>query len=75
MTEKQFKQQQESMTDQDLISEVERQIFELAKTGGRSHTMSVPPRIKDTDMVLCELVRRYKLRLADNQEIVNNQKR
>ena len=60
-----FKEKQSSMSDAELIEEVERQISELARTGGRSHRMSVPPMIKDTDMILSELVRRYK-NLSDN---------
>ena len=43
MTEQRLKELQESMTDEVLIKEVEKQISELARTGGRSHKMCVPP--------------------------------
>ena len=51
---------QKAMTNKDLIKEVESQITELARTGGRSHKMCVPPEITDTDMILSEMVRRFK---------------
>ncbi len=60
MTEKVFKEKQESMSNEALIGFVEDQITELARTGGRSHKMCVPPRITDTDILFSELVRRFK---------------
>ncbi len=48
------------MDDKTLIALVEMTITDLAKTGGRSHRMTVPPQIDDTDMLLSELVERYK---------------
>ena len=48
------------MDDKTLIALVEKTITDLAKTGGRSHRMTVPPQIDDTDMLLSELVERYK---------------
>jgi hypothetical protein len=67
MTEQGLKELQESMSDQELITEVERQISELARTGGRSHKMCVPPMPTDTDMILSELVKRYKRALANER--------
>lgn len=67
MTEKRLKELQESMGDKELIEEVENQISELARTGGRSHKMCVPPMPTDTDMILSELVRRYKARLVNER--------
>ena len=52
---------QAEMSDEVLIKKVEHQIIELAKTSGRSHVMCIPPEITDTDMILSELVRRFKL--------------
>jgi len=60
MTTEQFEAKQAAMSDKELIDLVEKQISELAKTGGRSHRMCVPPMITDTDMLFCELVRRFK---------------
>ena len=57
---KKLNELQESMPDEALIKEAEKQIFELARTGGKSHKMCVPPMPDDTDMILSELVRRYK---------------
>jgi hypothetical protein len=60
MTIEQFEKKQADIPDNQLIELVEKQISELAKTGGRSHKMCVPPQITDTDMLLSELVRRFK---------------
>jgi len=57
---KKLNELQESIPDEALIKEAEKQIFELARTGGKSHKMCVPPMPDDTDMILSELVRRYK---------------
>lgn len=56
----QFKQKQSDMTDEDLIKLVEDEISHMAQSGGRSHTMCVPPKITDTDMLLSEMLRRFK---------------
>jgi len=60
MTTEQFEAEQKSMSDKELIKNVKKQISELAKTGGRSHRMCVPPQVTDTDMLLGELVRRFE---------------
>lgn len=62
MTEEQFNKKRSEMTDSALIELCEKTISELAKTGGRSFRMCVPPMITDTDMVLSELVRRFKVK-------------
>jgi hypothetical protein len=36
------------------------EITKLCKTGGRSFTMSVPVNIKDTDIILTEIINRFK---------------
>ena len=55
-----FAEQQAVMPDKELIELAEKQVSELARTGGRSHRMCVPPMITDTDMLLSELIRRFK---------------
>ena len=55
------------MSNDSLIKEVERQITELTRTGGKRHRMCVPPMPEDTDMILSELVRRYKRALANER--------
>ena len=37
----------------------------LLNTGGSSHKMSVPPQITDTDMIFCELIKRFKVLIAE----------
>ena len=67
MTVERLKELQSEMSNATLIKEVERQITELARTGGKSHRMCVPPMPEDTDMILIELVRRYKRALANER--------
>ena len=59
MTTKEFKEKQSAMSDKELIELASKQVSELAKTGGKSHTMCVPPKNTDTDMVLSELIKRF----------------
>lgn len=59
MTESQLRKKQEAMSNEELMELAEKQISELARTGGRSHKMTVPPEITDTDMLFSELVRRF----------------
>lgn len=60
MNAEQLKQKQRNMSNEDLVSECRRQVSELAKTGGRSHKMCVPPMITDTDMIFSELLDRFE---------------
>jgi len=60
MTQESFEAKQAAMTNKELIELVEKQISDLAGSGGRSHRMCVPPMITDTDMLLSEMVRRFK---------------
>lgn len=63
MTTDIFKDKQAEMRDGDLIKLVEDKLRLLCKTGGKSLTMTVPPRMDDFDMLLCELIKRYKEKL------------
>lgn len=56
----QFELKQKQMPDNELIDLAEKEVGKLCKTGGKSLIMCVPPSIKDTDMILCELIRRFK---------------
>lgn len=60
MTTAEFELTQLMMSDADLIANVEKQISDLCRTGAKTFRMSVPPRVDDTDMLLCELVKRFK---------------
>lgn len=55
-----FEEKQQAMSDNELIELVQKEISKLAKKRGKSHTMCVPPMITDTDMLLSEMVRRFK---------------
>ena len=67
MTEKELREKQEAMSNETLIGLVQMTITDLAKTGGRSHRMTVPPQIEDTDMLLSEMVKRFKYALANER--------
>ena len=38
----------------------EKEVSELARTYGKSHRMCIPPMITDTDMILSEVIERFK---------------
>lgn len=67
MTAIEFKKKQEEITNDVLIMLGEKQIQALAKTGGRSHKMCVPPEITDTDMLFSEILNRFKSALANER--------
>lgn len=58
MTFYQFEAKQAKMSDKELIEKCERVVHDTCETG--TFTMSVPPSVNDGDMLLCELIRRYK---------------
>jgi len=55
-----FEQKQAEMPNEQLYVLVQEQLSKLCKTGGKSLTMSVPPRVDDFDMLVCELLKRFK---------------
>lgn len=59
MTEKEFQQKQANVNDETLIETVQTKLAELCKTHGRILSMSIPPKVSDFDMAVCELIRRY----------------
>ena len=58
-TEK-FEQKQAGMTDKELHDLVRTELSKLCKTSGKSLTMRVPPMVTDTDMLISELLNRFK---------------
>ena len=60
MTIEQFEKKQSEMTDKELLEKTSQLLSKLCKTGGKSLSMSVPPNINDFDMLVCELMRRFK---------------
>lgn len=59
--DEQFAAKQAAMSDAELAELAQKEMRKLARTGGRSHTMCVPPMVTDTDMLYCELIRRFKI--------------
>ena len=55
-----FEQKQAEMTDKKLSELVEQKLSKLCETGGKSLSMSVPPHVEDFDMLVCELLKRFK---------------
>lgn len=64
MTTEEFLKKQAEMSDKELIELAEKEVIELARTYGNSHKMCVPPRITDTDIILSELIKRFKCTLT-----------
>lgn len=60
MTPDTFEEDQANMRDGTLVKLIEDKLRLLCKTGGKSLTMTVPSRIDDFDMLVSELIRRYK---------------
>jgi len=60
ITKEQFEQKQAEITDKELHDLVRTELSKLCKTGGKSLTMCVPPMFTDTDMLISELLNRFK---------------
>lgn len=58
MNHEKFQLKIQAIPNNELVAMANLAITKLCKTGARSFTMSVPPRIDDTDMILTEVVRR-----------------
>lgn len=55
-----FNKEMKAISDSDLINSCDRIISDLCKTGGSSWRLQVPPSINDPDILLSELVERFK---------------
>lgn len=60
MTTEQFEEKQSQMSNEKLAELARNEVSKLCKTGGRSIRMCVPPMVTDTDMILCEVIKRFK---------------
>ena len=60
MTREEFEAQQQAIPDDKLVEMAQNALSKLCETGGRSLIMTVPPRVDDTDMIISELIRRFK---------------
>ncbi len=61
MTHEEFKAQLEAIPNLELAEKAQSALSKLCSTGGRSFTMTVPPRLDDTDMILSEVIKRFEL--------------
>lgn len=55
-----FLKKQREMSDDQLIKLCDLAVIKMCRTGGESFTMCVPVQVDDTDMILSELIRRFK---------------
>lgn len=60
MKTEEFNKKRAEMSNEELIQRAEKEVSELAKSYGRSHRMCIPPMITDTDMILSEVIERFK---------------
>lgn len=60
MTYEEFQAKLQAIPDSELSQKADEALSKLCKDGARSFTMTVPPRIDDTDMIFAELIRRFK---------------
>lgn len=61
MTHEEFKLKIVAITDTEIYEMADTALTKLCRTGAKSFTMTVPPQIDDTDIILGEALRRFKL--------------
>lgn len=61
MTHEKFQEKVKSIPDLELAEMAHKALSELCSTGGRSFTMTVPPRVDDTDIILSEVIKRFEM--------------
>lgn len=61
MTHEEFKSKLEDIPNLELAEMAHKALSKLCSTGGQSFTMTVPPRIDDTDIILAEVIKRFEL--------------
>ena len=59
-----FVKELQEISDTDLIGMANKALRRLCATRGNSFTMTVPPSIDDTDIVLSEVISRFEKRLT-----------
>jgi len=82
MTYGEFQNQIEEISNTELAEKAQSILSKLCSTGGQSFTMTVPPRIDDTDIILSEVIKRLSYldikkekEISDNKNIFNSFKR
>jgi len=72
-----FEAKQKAMSDDELAEKCSNLVSNLCQKGDRAFTMSIPPSVDDSDMLLCELLNRFnKYRQHDdaiNSNTVNKE--
>ena len=61
MTHEEFQEKVKAIPDQELVEMAQKALNKLCSTGGQSFTMTVPPRIDDTDIILSEVIKRFEV--------------
>lgn len=62
-----------SLSDQELITKAEEHIVTLINTGGRAWSLPVPANPdKDVDLILSEVIERFKQHVRGETLIINN---
>jgi hypothetical protein len=69
MNREEFEKKRHEMIDDKLVELVRKEISELAKTYGKSHHMSIPPMVTDTDFILSEIVDRFEQLKVENDKL------
>lgn len=60
MTHEEFQQKLKAIPNQELIEKAESAVSKLCKTYGESFIMCIPARLDDTDIILSEVIKRFK---------------
>lgn len=66
MKTEEFNEKIKAIPNKELAAMAHWHLETLCNTGGHSFTMTVPPRIDDTDIVLSELITRFEALLQAN---------
>ncbi len=61
MAHEEFQEKVKAIPDQELVEMAQKELSKLCSTGGQSFTMTVPPRIDDTDIILSEVIKRFEV--------------
>lgn len=64
-----FNKNQSEMSNIDLLKKIRDLLNKLCLTGGKSLSMSVPPRGDDFDMLVCELMRRFQNKIDGKSDL------
>ncbi len=70
MRTEEFQAKQAAMSNLELALRAETEIQAVCKNGMASFTMSIPPQVTNTDMIFCELIRRFRT-LTGNEVTAN----